>query len=191
MRDVPEARGGGVLSTISVYMVVFRIVHIVAAIGWGGSVFLFVVYLQPTAAAIAPAGMPFMRELLAKRRLVDRLLGMAIMTIVGGLFLYWHDWHAYGSFGNFVGSAFGAVMTIGALSAIVAFLIGLFGTRPKGRRLIELMSAVAHAAESGTPPPPDVVAEMQSLQAVMKVMARLSLAFIAIAALAMATARYW
>jgi uncharacterized membrane protein len=190
MRAVLAPRRVDVVST-SAYLIVFRIMHIVAAIAWGGSVFLFVVFLQPTAAAIAPAGMPFMRELLANRRLVDRLLWLAIVTIVGGLFLYWHDWHGYASYGDFVSSAFGAVLTIGGVSALVAFVIGLFGTRPKGRRLIALMSAVAEAAQSGNPPPPEVVAEMQGTQDVLKVLARLNLAFIAIAALAMATARYW
>lgn len=175
----------------SAYIIVFRIVHIVSAIAWGGSVFMFVVFLQPTAAAIAPAGMPFMRELLEHRGLIDRILWLAIVTIVGGSFLYWHDWHGYASFGDFVSSGFGAGLSIGGLSAIIAFLIGLFGTRPRGKRLIALMSTAARSAQAGTPPPPDVVAEMHRTQATLKVLARLNLAFITIAALAMATARYW
>jgi hypothetical protein len=175
----------------SVYIIVFRIVHIVSAIAWGGSVFLFVVFVQPSAAATAPASGPFVRELLAKRRLVDRLLWLATTTIVGGLFLYWHDWHGYASYGDFVSSGFGTALTIGGLSAIVAFLIGLFGTRPKGQRVIALMSTMGEAAQGGGPPPPEVVAEMQSAQGTLKILARLNLTFIAIAALAMSTARYW
>src|SRR5713226_5981083 len=111
-------------------MLLFRLIHIAAGVAWAGSVFLFVVFVQPSAAAIAPAGAPFMGELLGKRRLVDRILGLAAATIVGGLFLYWKDWHLYGSFGNWVGSRLGLGLTIGAISAIVAFLIGLVGTRP-------------------------------------------------------------
>ena len=60
----------------SVYMIVFRAVHIVSAVTWGGSVFLFVTGVQPTAAAIGPAGAPFMGELLGNRRLIDRLIGL-------------------------------------------------------------------------------------------------------------------
>lgn len=70
------------------YMVVFRIVHIFAGVAWVGSVFFLVVYVQPSASAIGPAAAPFMGELLAKRHLVDRIIGMAVFTVVGGLFLY-------------------------------------------------------------------------------------------------------
>src|SRR5439155_5402704 len=85
---------GGAVAAVSVYMLVFRLIHIAAGVTWAGSVFLLVVFVQPTAAAIAPAGGPFMTELLGKRRLVDRIIGMGSVTVVGGLFLYWHDWQA-------------------------------------------------------------------------------------------------
>jgi hypothetical protein len=70
---------------ISVFMLVFRLLHIAIGIAWVGSVFLFVVFLQPTAAAIAPAGAPFMAELLGKRRLSDRIVGMGVATVVAGV----------------------------------------------------------------------------------------------------------
>ena len=90
---------------IQTYMVVFRIVHIFAGMAWFGSVFFLVIYVQPSASAIGPAAAPFMGELLAKRHLVDRIIGMAVFTVLGGLFLYWHDWHLlYRSFGDFVSS---------------------------------------------------------------------------------------
>jgi uncharacterized membrane protein len=172
----------------SVYLIVFRIVHILAGVAWGGSVFLLVVYVQPSAAAIGPVAGPFMQELLGRRKLVNAILGMAGFTIVGGAFLYWHDWQAYGSLGDWVGSRFGLAITIGALASIVAFLIGLFGTKPGVDRL---MALVQQAADAGGGPPPDMAREIQELQARLRVLARTSLAFIAVAVLAMATARYW
>ncbi len=137
----------------SVYMLVFRLIHIAAGVAWAGSVFLFVVFVQPSAAAIAPAGAPFMAELLGKRKLVDRILGLAAATIVGGLFLYWKDWQLYGSLGDWAGSRFGLGLTIGAISAIVAFLIGLLGTRPGVERL---MALARQAAAAGRPPTPEL-----------------------------------
>ena len=104
----------------SLYMLVFRPLHILSAIAWGGSIFMLVVFLQPTAKATGPAGAPFMRELLGKRRLANAILGIAGTTIVAGGFLYWHDVDAFGSFGNFTDSAFGGTLTFGAVSAIVA-----------------------------------------------------------------------
>jgi hypothetical protein len=176
-----------VLAT-SVYLIVFRTIHIVAAIAWGGAVFLFVVYVQPSAAAIAPAGAPFLRELLGRRRMVDGILALATTTIVGGGFLYWHDWQVSGGFGDWIGSTYGRWLTIGALSAIGAFLIGLTVTRPNVRRM---MALGARIAEEGGQPTPEQAAEMGATQARLKVAARVSLGLVAFAAFAMATARYW
>src|SRR5207249_2928860 len=98
----------------AVYMVVFRIAHVLAAIAWGGSVFLFVVFVQPSVAAIAPAGAPFMVELLGKRKLVSVLIALGTATVIGGAFLYWHDSQLYGGFGDWIGTAFGLTITLGA-----------------------------------------------------------------------------
>ncbi|HEX9124163.1 MAG TPA: hypothetical protein VF984_12555 [Actinomycetota bacterium] len=172
----------------SVYLIVFRIVHIVSGVTWGGSVFLFVVFIQPSSAAIGPAAAPFMAELLGKRKLVNVILWIATFTIVGGLFLYWHDWHLYGGLGRFLDTGFGIGLTVGAVAAILAYLIGLFGTKPGVDRLLALGRQVA---EAGGPPTPEIAAELPALQARLKVLARTSLALIAIAVLAMATARVW
>ena len=169
------------------YMVVFRILHILAGVVWVGSVFLFVVYVQPTAAAIGPAAGPFMAEFLGERRVVDGIIVAAEVTVVAGLFIYWHDWHIYASFGDWIGSTFGAVLTIGALCAIAALGIGMSVTRPNVRRLMALGRQVA---ESGAPPTPEVGAEMGAIQARLKVAARVSLGLLVIAVLAMSTARY-
>jgi uncharacterized membrane protein len=168
----------------SAYMIVFRIVHVVASIAWGGSVVMLVFFLQPSAAAIGPAAGPFMGELLGKRRLTNAILGMAMVSIIGGLFLYWHDWHLFESFSDWVTSRWGFVLTIGAVAAIAAFLIGLLATKP---RMARMMAMSRQAAEAGGPPPPELVA----LQTQLKMLARSSLALIGVAAIAMATARYW
>lgn len=171
-----------------VTMIVFRIIHVTAGVAWAGSVFLFIVFVQPSAAAIGPAGAPFIAELLGRRRLVDRLLLFAAVTIAGGAVLYWRAWDTAGSFGDWIGSRFGAVLTVGAVAAIAAFLIGLFGTRPSVQRLLALGRQVAGA---GGPPAPELGADVQRLQARLKVLARISLGLITISVIAMATARYW
>ena len=169
------------------YMVVFRIVHILAGVFWVGSVFLFVVYLQPSAAAVGPAGAPFMGELLGKRRLVDGIIGMAIISVTAGLFLYWHDWHLFGSFNVWIQSTWGKTFTVGGLAAITALAIGVFVTRPNVMRFLALGRQVA---ASGAPPTPEVGAEMGAIQHRLKVYARASLALLVVAVLAMSTAKY-
>jgi len=187
-RMLPESRGRVAMLAVSSYMIVFRILHILAGVAWGGSVFLFVLFVQPSAAAVGPAAGPFMAELLGKRKLVATILWLAGTTIVGGLFLYWHNWLAVGGLGDFLGTGFGLGLTIGAISAIVAFLIGLFGTKPGVDRL---MALARQAAEASGTPPEEVAQEIPMLQARLRVLAALTFAFVAVATLAMATARYW
>jgi hypothetical protein len=170
----------------SPYMTLFRIVHILAGIAWAGSVYLLVVYIQPSAAAIAPAGTPLMMELLSRRRLVDGLIGLGSATVIGGLFLYWHDWHLFPSFGDWIGTNFGAAITIGAISALLALAFGIFGTKPNVKRLIAL---VRQAADAGGPTP-EVSEQIARTQRLLKIFSRISLALIAVAALFMATGRY-
>jgi uncharacterized membrane protein len=170
----------------SAYMTVFRIVHILAGIAWGGAVYFLVVFVQPTAAAIGPASGPFMMELLGKRRVVRALIGLGSITVIGGLFLYWHNWDVYGSFGDWVSSRFGAAITIGAVAAIAALAFGIFGTRPNVERLL---SVARQAAEQGGPTP-EQAQEIAATQRKLKIFARISLALIGVAALTMATGRY-
>ena len=169
-------------------VLLFRLIHITAGAWWVGSIFLFVVFVQPSARAIAPAGAPFMMELVGKRKMPTRLLELAGVTILAGLVLYWIDWHDAASLGDFANQGFGLGITLGALSAITAFLIGLFATRPTAGRFMALAGEVA---ASGGPPSPEVGQQMQRLQAKLTTYAKLNLAFVTIAVICMGTARYW
>lgn len=172
----------------SVYVIVFRVIHVLLAVAWGGTVFLLVFFLQPTAKAIGPAAGPFMRELLGTRRLIDWVLRIAGATIVSGGFLYWHDMQTYGGLGDFLGDAFGLTLTAGAIAALLAFGIGLFATAPTLARSLAVGGQIAQA---GDQPPPELVQELAALQARSRSLAKLNLTFVTIAAFAMATARYW
>lgn len=175
------------MTAASTYMLVFRILHIAAGVAWAGSVFLFVVLVQPSAAAIGPAASPLMMELLGRRKLVSWLLSLAGTTIVAGIFLYAKLLEDT-DLGEFVSSSYGLGLTIGAVAAIAAFGIGLFGTRPAVARLLRLAGQAA-AAEG--PPPPEVAQEIPRVQARLKNLGRIAFALIVVAVLAMATARYW
>ncbi len=171
----------------TILVLVFRAIHIGAGVAWAGSMFLFVRLIQPSAASIGPAAAPFMMELLGRRKLVSWLLSLGGTTILGGLVLYWRDANGFDGLAAFAQSRFGIVLTIGALCAIAAFLIGLFGTRPAVRRLLDLSSQAAAAGG----PSPTIAQEIGSVQARLKSLAQLGFALIVIAVLAMATARYW
>jgi uncharacterized membrane protein len=171
----------------SVYMLIFRIVHIASAVAWAGSVFMFVTFVLPASATTGAAGAPLMGELLGRRRLVDRLIGLGVLTVAGGIFLYWHDSQVYGGIGSFARTTFGTWLTIGALSAISALAIGAAATRPRVQRLL----AIGRQATEAGGPTPEQAAEMGALQGQLQTLARASLALIGVAVFCMATARYW
>jgi uncharacterized membrane protein len=169
------------------YMILFRILHILAGVAWVGGLILLVLYLQPSAKSIGPAAGPFMMELLAKRKLPIFLLMAGAVTIVAGGFLYWHDWHAAGSLGDWLDIRFGATLTIGAVAALVAWLIGLFGVKPTVDRMMGLAKKIA---ASGGPPPPEQATELQALQLRSRRLAILVLVLAVTGAVAMSIARY-
>jgi len=169
-------------------MLVFRHLHIGSGVAGAGSVFLFVVLIQPSAASVGPAAGPFMMELMGRRKIVSWLLSLAGTTIVAGLSLHWRATDGFTDYGEFVTSRYGLVLTLGSLAAIGAFLIGMFGTRPNVARLLEL-SARAAGSEGG--PTPEVGQAIGRVQVRLRRLARTALGLIAIAVLAMATARYW
>jgi hypothetical protein len=172
----------------SVYIIMFRIVHVLGGIAWGGAVFVVVLFLQPTAKAIGPAAGPFMRELLGARKLIDWVIRIAWLTIVAGGFLYWHDLDLAPSLGDFLESAFGLWLTLGAASALVAVGIGMFATRPT---ILRSLAVGAQIAQAGEQAPPELMQELGALQTKGRTLAKWNLAFVTFAAFAMSTSRYW
>ena len=184
--DLAAPGEGGTALAIHTSSVILRLVHIVTGVIWVGSLFVVVVFVQPSAAALGPAGAPFMSEL-RRRRFVDVVFIDALFTIVAGSFLYWHDWHTYRSFGDWIGSNFGAALTVGALLAISAIVIAGLVTRPTIGGLVALGKQIA---ESGASPTPVVAARIGVLQRRLVVAERVSFALAVLAVAAMASARY-
>jgi uncharacterized membrane protein len=168
------------------YLVTLRIVHIVTGVVWVGSLFVVVVFVQPTAATLGSSGAPFMSEL-RRRRFVDVVFVDAVFTVIAGAFLYWHDWHLEPSFGDWIGSSFGVWLTVGAVLAISGLAVAGSLTRPTIRRLVSLGRQVA---ESGGPPTPETAARIGSLQHRLVVAERVSFSLVLLAVVAMASARY-
>jgi len=170
---------------MSVYWLSLSFV-VIGTVGiWGGSLFVVVVFVQPTAAALGPTGAPFMSEL-RRRRFVDVVFIDAVFTVVAGSFLYWHDWRTYPSFGDWIASSFGASLTVGALLAISGLVVAAVLTRPTIGRLVSLGRQVA---ESGGTPMPETAARIGALQRRLVVAERVSFSLVLLAVVAMASAR--
>ena len=167
------------------YMVVLRIVHVLAGVFWVGAAFVTILFLQPTAREIGPAAGPFMAHLAGKKRLVDWVLRAAGLTVLAGLLMYWRvtsglEW-------DLITSAYGISLTIGALCAIAAFSLGLSIVRPT---IMATLAIGREVAESGGPPTPDQQAQLQALSKRGKDVGTVIVPLLVVAVAGMAAARY-
>jgi hypothetical protein len=174
------------MPTADASMVFLRIVHIVTGVIWVGSLFVVVVFVQPSAATLGPTAAPFMAEL-RRRRFVDVVFVDAVFTVLAGAFLYWHDWHLHPSFAEWLDTSFGTWLTVGGLFAISGLAVAASLTRPTIRRLVSLGKQVA---DSGGPPAPETATRIGALQRRLVVAERVSFSLVLLAVVAMASARY-
>jgi uncharacterized membrane protein len=177
-------RTGEEVEAMDTYMVVLRIVHILAGVFWVGAGFTTILFLQPTAREVGPAAGPFMAHLAGKKKLVDRVLWAAGLTIVAGVLMYWRV--TDGLDPDLIGTAYGISLTIGAACAIVAFALGLTIVRPT---IMETLAIGREAAASGGPTP-EQGARLQALSERSKQVGRVIVPLLVVAVAGMAAARY-
>ena len=139
---------------------------------------------MPTAAAIGPEGLRFMRRLALQHRLTRAMLGSGGLTVVAGVGLMWID--SAGMQPAWFGGPMGVMISIGALAAIGAMAVGIRSAMLVSR-LDRLMSGIE---AGGGPPKPEQLAEAQALGAHLKASSRAGAIQGAIAVLCMAVARY-
>lgn len=171
----------------SVFMVVFRLLHIFGGIFWVGAVAMFALFISPAATEVGPAAGPFVANLILKRRVVRVIAGSGAVTILAGAAVYWHDWDASGSLAKFLDGSFGVVLTIGAAFALVGFVVGVSVVLPGVEAAVRLGGQIAGTER----PPPELLERMRALQLRNGRASRTVLALLVIASASMATARYW
>jgi uncharacterized membrane protein len=167
------------------YMVVLRIVHILAGVFWVGSALVMFLFLQPAAGEVGPASAPLMMNLSQKRRLPDILLGSAGLTILAGLLMYWKVSNGFDT--DWIGSTYGVVITIGSLCAIAAVVLGAAVIRPS---MLAVAGIGREVAASGAPPSPEQAARIQALQARVRATGGVIVPLLVLAVMAMASAQY-
>src|SRR5688572_26586708 len=167
------------------YMVVLRVVHILAGVFWVGAALTTVFFIQPTARGVGPAAGPFMMHLAGRRRLVDFVLIAAGLTVLAGLLMYWRV--SGGLDPDWIGSAPGISLTVGALCAIAALAVGGSIVRPTIMATLAIGQAVA---ASGGPPTPEQAAELQALQRRGTAAGKVVVPLLIVAVIGMAAARY-
>ncbi len=144
---------------MDLYMVVLRVIHILAGIFWVGTLLFMLGFIVPAVRATGPGGGPFMLSLLQRTRFRLALPVAGLLTTAAGVLLYYRASDHFNS--DWMSSTGGVVLSIGALAGISAFLIGMIVVRPITERLGRLLSDMS--GQQG-PPSEGQSAEMRRLQ---------------------------
>lgn len=166
------------------WVVVLRILHVLLAAFWAGSMFFFVLFLEPSVRSLGPDGGRVIRAL-TERRFLQVLIGAGTLTIVLGIIVLWRFTNNFSA--PVMSSRYGVSLTLGATAGILALGIGVFVSRPTLGRLLALGAEIA---ARGGPPSEADQAEMVRLQGRLRFAARSAAVLLLIAILFMTAARY-
>jgi len=72
----------------SPFLLVFRFVHIITGALWFGSVFLFALFVGPSAAKVGPAAGPLMHVLVKERKAAKVIKWLAIFAVSAGWIMW-------------------------------------------------------------------------------------------------------
>jgi uncharacterized membrane protein len=170
------------------FMLVFRLLHIVAGVLWVGAAFLFVGFIGPSAAEVGPSAGPLLHAVVKKRKVAKVITGLSIVTVVAGWVMWFRNLDQFGSLGDWLGTNFGLVLTIGGVIATVAAVEGSIGVGRNVERMVDLSDEIA---ASGGPPSPEQQSQIQRVGAEIEKFGKIDLVLLLLAVAAMATARYW
>jgi uncharacterized membrane protein len=166
-------------------VVLLRIIHIVCGVYWAGTLFFLATLLQPSVAEAGPEGGKVV-QILMRRRFLEIVPIMALLTILSGVELYRQ---VSGGFSMaWISTRGGTTLTIGAVAALVAFTIGMSVLRPAAKRTGPLAQAAMQLPEG--PERDEKMAEVQALRRRGALGGRWVAALLAVAVIGMAVARY-
>jgi len=166
-------------------MIILRLIHVLAGVFWAGAVFFVVSFLLPSMRDAGPAAQAVSRQLMVVRKYPIKILSIAIVTVLSGLWLYAKDVSM--SNGEFARSHAGRTYGIGAAAALATLVIGFTMITPSANRLGALGAAIQAA---GGPPTAEQQAEMARLQARMTLGSRIASSLLLVTVITMAIARY-
>jgi uncharacterized membrane protein len=128
-------------------LIVARLLHVLLGVFWAGTLIFTAFFLVPAIAEAGPDGAKVMAGV-QRRRFMDVMPVVALLTILSGLWLYWkisggfdHHW---------MHTPTGLAYGIGGLLAIVAFGIGIGVMRPAMKRVGGLAAGAAQEPDPAT-----------------------------------------
>jgi uncharacterized membrane protein len=165
------------------FVILFRIIHIGAAIAWAGGAVLFFFYLEPTMNKLGPDAEKFVDELINRRKLPQFFAIASTITVLGGLVLYYKD---AGGLSIWTSTS-GLVYTVGAIAGILAWLGGGIFLAPGIKKLGEIGGQIKAA---GGPPSAELMSRLRAQQERVHTIGMWDLILIVVAIIAMESARY-
>lgn len=167
------------------YMVILRIIHILAGILWVGVGFFYVAVMMPSLKQTGKGAYPLFLAVSNNRVGKMLLPATALLTTVAGLLLYERVSGRFDA--DYMKSTQGVVLSIGALAGLGAFG---HGGAVLGRATDKLVQKVTQLEGQSEPPPADQQAEINTLMDYLAKHANISLGLMIVAVLGMASARY-
>ena len=169
---------------MDIFIILLRLVHIVAGVFWVGSGFMVVGYILPAAGKAGPAGGEFMQHLL-QSSFTRVILTAASLNVLAGLLMYWRD--SAGLQLVWITTPTGLTFTVGGLAGLSGLVIAGAVVGPAAARLGRLSHEVQ---AGGKAPTPEQAVQLDTLQMKMVHAMRVLAVLLGIAVVAMATARY-
>lgn len=166
-------------------LLLMRVVHVVCGVLWVGAAVFLAFYIIPSVRDAGPGAGPFMQKLGA-RRPPTYILTLAVLTVLSGFGLYWRASNGFQSH-EWLRSASAMVFGLGGVVAFFILILGATVIAPAGKRMGELAGQLQAA---GGPPSPELLAEMQRLQARLARSNTIAAVGLIVTTLCMAVARY-
>ena len=163
----------------AVVLLLLRAIHVVGGVLWVGGVVFVTFFLVPATQALGPAAQPMMQFIMGRRKLSIYLMVLGLVTTIAGALLMARNVSL--TDGQWARSPMGIGMSVGAASAILALIVGLSVNMPAAKRL-------------GPPKPgaaPLTDEQRAALMGRIALGSRIVFVLLVIAALVMATARYY
>jgi hypothetical protein len=114
------------------YLIILRLLHISCGVFWAGATIYLSAFVAPAVNAAGPEGGKFMQQLARTNKLPMVMTITSTITILAGVLLIWklsggfqYEWMV---------TTNGLILSAGALLTIIAYLEGLFVTRPNALR---------------------------------------------------------
>jgi uncharacterized membrane protein len=167
------------------YEMILRLVHIVSAIFWAGSVMYLAMFIVPAVKALGPDGGKFMQQLSRTNSMPKVMTLAGFLTVLAGILLM--ERLSNGFTGSWFGTPHGMILSIGATFAIIAFLMGIFVNKPTVERIASIGKA---ASDKGGPPSPEQMQELQKLRTRLFSAINITAWLVLCAAISMALSRY-